>query len=106
MSSLTISTTAPSAAIARPRLFHAAWLPFSGMGMIGIVVLAAHRRRRKISPKFAALALTIILLLIGSGGRPNPDTGDAGTPTGTFAVTVTAKSGAVIHSTSFSLMVK
>jgi hypothetical protein len=56
--------------------------------------------------KFAALALTMILLLIGCGGRPNPATGNVGTPTGAFAVTVTARSGAVTRSTSFSLIVR
>jgi hypothetical protein len=103
---LTISTTAPSATVAHSRVFYAAWLPFSGMGMIGIIVMATHRRKRKTAPTFAALALTMILLLIGCGGRPNPATGNVGTPTGAFAVTVTARSGAVTRSTSFSLIVR
>jgi hypothetical protein len=87
-------------------VFYAAWLPFSGMGMIGIIVMATQRRKRKTAPKFAVLALTMILLLIGCGGRPNPATGNVGTPTGAFAVTVTARSGAVTRSTSFSLIVR
>jgi hypothetical protein len=103
---LTISTTAPSATVVHSRVFYAAWLPFSGMGMIGIIVMATQRRKRKTAPKFAVLALTMILLLIGCGGRPNPATGNVGTPTGAFAVTVTARSGAVTRSTSFSLIVR
>jgi len=57
---------------------------------------------------FAVLALMLMFLMMaGCGGHatPVPPTGIPGTPVGTSTVTVTATSGAIIHTTTFSLTV-
>src|SRR5438270_13179092 len=102
---LTISTTAATAALAHSQLFYAAWLPFSGIGLFGIVVIATRRRSRKAAAGFAVLALMLVIVLNGCGGHPTTTTTKPGTPAGTSVVTVTATSVTFTHSTTFSLTV-
>ncbi|HMC32675.1 MAG TPA: hypothetical protein VKL99_17690, partial [Candidatus Angelobacter sp.] len=102
---LTISTTAATAALAHSQVFYAAWLPFSGIGLFGIVVIATRRRSRKAAAGFAVLALMLVILLNGCGGHPTTTTPKPGTPAGTSVVTVTATSATFTHSTTFSLTV-
>jgi hypothetical protein len=102
---LTISTTAATAALAHSQMFYAAWLPFSGIGLFGIVVIATRRRSRKAAAGFSVLALMLVILLNGCGGHPTTTTTKPGTPAGTSVVTVTATSVTFTHSTIFSLTV-
>ena len=102
---LTISTTAATAALAHSQVFYAAWLPFSGLGLFGIVVIATRRRSRKAAAGFSVLALMLVILLNGCGGHPTTTTTKPGTPAGTSVVTVTATSVTFTHSATFSLTV-
>jgi hypothetical protein len=102
---LTISTTAATAALAHSQMFYAAWLPFSGIGLFGIVVIATRRRSRKAAAGFSVLALMLVILLNGCGGHPTTTMTKPGTPAGTSVVTVTATSVTFTHSTIFSLTV-
>ncbi len=104
---LNISTTAPSAFLTRPQAFYAAWLPFTGLGLVGMIVMAAPRKRRRAVLFLVSLLLISVLpLLVGCGGSSvTPGPPNPGTPKGTSTITVTATSGNVVHMTSFSLMV-
>jgi hypothetical protein len=103
---LTIRTTASTAALARPRIFYAAWLPITGLGLIGMALPAMPRKRR------IALALLLTLfcgglltLVTGCGGSGHSTSSYNGTSKGTFTVTVTGTSGNVTETTDFSLTV-
>jgi len=102
---LTINTTGPSAALARSQIFYAAWLPFTGAGLFGIVMIATRKRSRKAAASLAVLALMLAILLIGCGGHSTTPPTNPGTPVGTSTVTVTATSATVTHSTTFVLTV-
>src|SRR5262249_37867555 len=105
---LTITTTAPtaaapSAALARPRAYYAAWLPFSGLGLMGVMVIVAPKRHRKAVALLMTMSLmSALMLLVGCGGSSHHD---PGTTKGTFPVTVTGTSGNVTHSATFNLTV-
>ncbi len=102
---LTIATTAhTSSALERPRTFYAVWLPFSGLGLIGIVMIGRRRKNRKTVVVFIAAGLMMLLALAGCGGSSiNTATG---TPAGSYPVTVTATAGTTTQSTNFTLVVQ
>ena len=95
---LTINTTANTAALAHPRILYAAWLPFTGLGFLGMAVVAVPSRRRRAAAITLAL-LCISAVAIGCGGSYN------GTPKGNYTVTVSGTSGNLTKTTSFSLTV-
>jgi uncharacterized repeat protein (TIGR01451 family) len=100
---MTITTTAAVASLEHPRTFYAAWLPFSGLGLLGIMVIGARRKNRKALAIFIAMALMVLMAMIGCGGsKPAPQ---PGTPPGTYTVTTTATSPNVTKSTTFTLVV-
>jgi hypothetical protein len=104
---VTVSTTAPStAALQQPQsLIYATWLSFGGLGLIGMVGVGTRKRTRKALIALALLLLVPMLLAIvgcDNGGRHVIP----GTPTGTTAITVTATSGMLSHSTTFDLTVQ
>jgi len=101
---LTVATTAhTSSALERPRTFYATWLPLTGLGLIGIVVIGRRRRSPKSILVFTATAVMMLLALAGCGSSKNLATG---TPAGTYTVTVTATAGATAQSTNFTLVVQ
>ncbi len=103
---LTITTTASTtAALERPQPFYPAWLGFTSLGLIGLVVVGT-RKKKTTSVILAALSLMIILVASGCGGRSQSmATPVAGTPTGTSTVSVTAATAGSTHSASFMLTV-
>ncbi|MFB3915765.1 MAG: hypothetical protein ACE14M_03490 [Terriglobales bacterium] len=101
---VTVHTTGPYAALHQSRTFYAAWLPFTGFGMIGIVLLGTRKRNREATVILTAFLLMLILLPVmgcGSSSVPPPPR----TPSGTSTVTVTATSSSVVHTTTFNLTV-
>jgi hypothetical protein len=107
---LNISTTAPSAALARGGTLYAVWLPFSGLGVIGMIAAATPRKRRwAVLFLMGLLLMSLLPVLAGCGGSPGatatPTPRDPGTPKGTSTITVTGTSGNVVHMTTFSLTV-
>src|SRR5207237_1098124 len=102
---VTIATTASTtAALERPRTLYASWLGFTSMGLIGVVVIGASKKRRKKTMVLGALALMIVLMAIGCGGKHTPVT-VPGPPAGTSTVTVTGSTTGFTHSTTFTLTV-
>ena len=78
-------------------------MPFAGLGLVGIVMAGAPRRRRKAAMILIALfVLSTLTLLSGCGTNKI----HYGTPPGTYPVTVTATSGNVSHSANFNLTVQ
>jgi hypothetical protein len=78
-------------------------MPFGGMGLIGIVLIAAGKRSRKLAAVVGSAALMAILLTsCGSHRTPMP-----GTPPGMSTITVTATSStSTTKTTTFTLNVQ
>jgi hypothetical protein len=92
------------AALEHPRVGYASWLGFSGLGLIGVVVLGGRRKSRKKSVALGAFSLMVVLMTVGCGGSSQETI--PGTPLGTSAVTVTGSTTAFTHSITFTLTVR
>lgn len=93
-------STSTHASLQRPRMFYTSWMPVAGMGLIGMIVLAKPRRRRKASLLVALAMMSVLFLLVGCG------TGGGGSKQfGPFTETVTATSGQVTRSANFTLTI-
>ena len=111
---LMIATKAPTVAMFGPRRLkpenhqNAWWMATSGLTLAGVVLLGVPPNRRRGS---ALLSLIILALLSfsacgGGGSSSKTPPPDPGTPAGTYAVVVTATSGALRHSVNFTLTVQ
>ncbi len=86
---------------------YAWWLPLSGFGAVGVVLLGANRKRLSGNRRAQYLALLSLLLavtlLVGCPfGR---DRQDEGTPGGTYPITVTATGSGVTRTATVDLVV-
>jgi len=112
--SLTISTTAPSAALRMPdkpfdrgsRVLYAALLP----GLLGVVLTFGSRKRSMAGMRVLGLIMVLgcsTMWLGACGGSNNSSTSNPGTPVGSSTVTVTATAGGSVpqQTFSFTLMV-
>jgi hypothetical protein len=88
------------AALLTPKSFEM-WFPFSGLGMLGVVVLATGRKSRRGAG--LGMLVLVMMFLISCGGS---STATKTTSDGTYKITVTATSGAVSRSAVFNLVVK
>jgi len=96
-STLTITTNTATAALQHDN--SGVTLAFLGLGVLGLSVI---RRRRYLSQSLALLCLLLAGWgLSGCGGSPSPTT-----PSGTYALTITATSGSTVHTASFNLTVQ
>ena len=108
---LTVSTTARGVAVPSPQIRHISWRPWTGL-ICGILLLISllqiNVRRGRIAGAlgFTVLALILIVQAVGCGGggsaSPPPQ---LGTPAGTYSVIVSATSGSLTHTTTFTLVV-
>jgi len=107
-STLTVSTTAPHAALFhRSNIFYAMLLPIPGLALIGIGFGSADSRRKKVLGFLMLYAILASLLLLpacgGSSSHTNPQ---PGTPAGTYTITVTGTDGTLTHSVAPPLTLK
>jgi hypothetical protein len=104
---MTITTTASTtAALERPRTLYAAWLGFTSLGFVGLVLMGGRRKIRGKAGILGFLVVTVVLLAIGCGGRSvQPPTTVSGTPQGISTITVTGATTGFTHSITFTLTV-
>ena len=106
-STLTVTTTGPSAAMPRDGRF-LWWATIDGFGLAGVVIMGIPLRRRRLW--LVALVVCILLMTwAGCGGGssapakpPAPPPANP-TPAGNYTITVKAASGSIQHSITFTL---
>lgn len=106
---MTISTTAAhvlpgaSASLRRRGL---GWLPVGGGLLAGIFALGVPSRRRR---RIAGVGLVVLVFFaagLGCGGGGGSSTHNAGTPAGSYSITVTGTSGSISHTATVALTVQ
>jgi hypothetical protein len=109
-STLTVSTTAPHAALFhRSNIFYAMLLPIPGLALIGIGFGSADSRRKKVLGflmLYAILAALLLLPACGGGGGGTHPPPHGGTPPGTYTIMVTGTDGTLTHSVAPPLTLK
>jgi uncharacterized repeat protein (TIGR01451 family) len=100
---LTIATSAASAGVRPVRPLFYALLLFCGT-VILIPSDTQYRLKHIRVAAYSAALITVIALQLGCGGGSDQQR-SAGTPAGTYSVTVTATSGAIQHTTSIGVTV-
>jgi len=106
VTTLTISTTAPKVALLIP---HGPIWWTSGAGLFAVIVLAAPSNRRRRNRMLSLIVLGTVMMLPSCGGGSSSGGGgssDPGTPQGSYPVVVTATSGALKHTVTFTLKVQ
>jgi subtilase family serine protease len=106
---VTVSTTAPTVATER----HIGWTRF-GLVFAGVFLLGTPSRRFRSGARLSVLLLALAAAATGCGGGGGGGGGggnsNPGTPPGSYPITVTAisgtGSGAIKHTTSFTLVVQ
>lgn len=99
---LTITTTAPSTSMVTPMTGNP-WTmtgntnllaSFGMLGMFGLMLAAGSKKNRRLATVVGALVLGAMIVTVGCGGNSSsavtPPQQNPGTPSGTYAVTVTA----------------
>ena len=103
---LTVTTTAPHLVAKVIRHDDGPEWGVNGVFMLaGIFLVGLPKSYRLCSRLVLLMVFAFLLVIVGCGGggsKPAPHN-DPGTPTGTFNVTITASSGARVHSTIFTL---
>jgi hypothetical protein len=109
---MSISTTAPTALLmpGGPSNSMDRWAGSAGVTLVGMFLLAGLTWRRRWGKLLSFAVFTFVLYGAGCGGGgsnppPPPPARNPGTSPGTYAVTVTATSGALTHSVSLTLNV-
>lgn len=104
---VTVVTAAPTHALTSSRSsiwFYALWIPFAGLMMLG------KRLREDNGAILRFVVVGIVLAAVAGqpacGGGTKNNTATGGTPAGNYIINVTGKSGALQHSTTFTLIVQ
>jgi len=114
-STLTVSTTGPTAFLVQPSLRHGGSLiyavvfPIFGLGLMGIGFTSDGRRKKILGLVIGYVVLGGLLLQVacgGGGGSSSPGTSTPGTPAGSYTVTVVGGSGSSQHMTAVTLTVQ
>jgi hypothetical protein len=109
-STLTISTTGPSAWLApvftRSRgLFYAMVLPILGIVLTGTGFRS--RRRRLLGIPLVCLTISVLLFLAACGGGNSGGGGSGGgTPAGTYTISISGSAGSAVNTTKITLTIQ
>ncbi|MGH9509348.1 MAG: DUF4394 domain-containing protein, partial [Terriglobales bacterium] len=87
---------------------YAWWLPLSGFGALGLVLVGTNRKRLSGNRRAQFLAILSLLLAITllAGCPLGRDRQDEGTPGGTYPITVTATGGGVTQTATVNVVVQ
>ncbi len=86
---------------------YALLMPFGGLGLISLAGVGGNKRARKAMIALALLAMMMgFMVMAGCGSDSHPPQGTAGTPPGSYSVTVTSTAGLAVHSSTFTLTVQ
>jgi hypothetical protein len=111
-STLTISTTGPSAALVpvstRSRgLFYAMLLPIFGMALMGAELTS--RKKKLLGMALASLMILGPLFLAACGGGNSGSGGGGsggGTPAGTYIISISGSAGSIVNATKVTVTVQ
>lgn len=81
------------------RSFYGGWLPFTGLGLLGITVMGWRKKAAAVAVSLLCVAALAALLGCGGGGRITYP----GTAQRTYTITVAGTSGNLTKTTSFNL---
>lgn len=106
-STLTITTTARPVTAAQLRFgsWYATLLPIGGLTILGMGVGASRRRKFGIAI-FGMVVFALIGFQLACSGSSGSTTPPAGTPAGTYAITLTGTSGSASHASRLTLVVQ
>ncbi|MGH9528599.1 MAG: Ig-like domain repeat protein [Terriglobales bacterium] len=110
---LTVTTTAPHSAAAKQanNRHISLWFTAIGVTSFGIFLFGAPTKKLNRRSVSSLIVLGLLAIGLGCGGGSNNNIGggglqtDPGTPSGSYAVTVTGTSGSVTHTVKFTLVV-
>jgi hypothetical protein len=111
-STLTIKTTAATTAMLNTPIFgtgtpvFAFWFGLPGMVLVGGAVTGKRKKALVIALLVVVLIGIVAMSACGGGSKSSTPTPVAGTPAGTYTVTVTGTSGALTHTTTVTLVVQ
>jgi len=108
-STLSITTTATVAQTtpnrtSRRALTYAIWIQLSVIGLVGMMLAASKHGSKK--TRALVLLSAALVFMIGCGGTGIVPTPQAGTPPGTYSITVRGTSGGLQHSMPVTLIVQ
>ena len=101
-STLTIMTTAKASLEPQGIPF---WLTGSGGLVAGVFMLGISSRQRRLRVAMTLVVLAFVMAAVGCGGGSHSSGGSAGTPAGSYVVSVTGASGSTSHTTNVSVVV-
>ena len=85
---------------------YAAWLPVSGLALLGVGIGGKISRRRRLLIGLLLAGFFSMILFQGGCSSSNSTTTTTGTPAGTYIVTVSAISGGASRTTTVTLVVQ
>jgi trimeric autotransporter adhesin len=106
---LTMTTTArttTSAATRPPGITYAMWLPIGGLTLFGVGLGGTFSRKRRVVGGLLVLLLMTLIALQPACSHSSSSKINAGTPAGTYAITVSATSGTFSQTQLVQLVVQ
>jgi hypothetical protein len=98
----TARVTTPASLFRRGSILYAFWLPISGLAFVGI----GAKRKRWLAGAFVVCTIAFVVVQVGCSSSGSKTTTTAGTPAGTYTITVNGTSGSATRSTAVTLVVQ
>jgi hypothetical protein len=105
---MSVTTAGPHGILQlRHQQYYFAWLlAIGGIPVAGLLILVSPGKQRAVPLTFILLMLVLFIPACGGGNGGSSGNHDPGTPVGTSVVSVTATSGSLSHTTTFTLTVQ